>query len=140
MKKRRALADVKYNLPSNVLESDRESISYVPTPLESLILAYIPHKYKKLSKKLLQLLSETVVVAAVTYDSPDTMFANSQNFGVWVEKKLGALAALPGMNVDRAVYSIRDYGHAKFGWINPENPRQDLTVKRDDIYDIHFGE
>lgn len=119
MRQRRAMAGVKFNAPSSVLGNNEENVPD-KTELESLIIALIPHNRRVLSKKLKETLHRPVTALGKTYPSPEELWATDPQFKTWVEEKLIALAKLPNMNINRAVYSLCIYD-GKYGWVKPQD-------------------
>lgn len=119
MKRRRSMADVKFNAPADLLSNEQEVVPD-KTELESLILALIPHSRRTLSKAIKEGLRRPVTALGNTYPSPEDLWKTDEAFKIWVEEKLIALAKLPGMNVYRAAYAISIYD-GKYGWVKPSN-------------------
>ncbi len=135
---RRATADIKYQVASSTLAVEEPAAYSLPTEFESIILAYIPHARKTVSKKVKELLNLPVVCTGGTFDSPERLWATNPEFKVWAERKLSALGKLPGMNIDRATHALRDYANAKYGWIKVG--QQPVAESRNDTIDYDFGE
>jgi len=129
---RRAMADIKYVAPANAMTTETAS-EPVNTELESLILTYIKHARKKVSQEHRTLLNMPVVLAGHTYGSPEQLWSTDPMFKVWVERQLQGLANVPNMTVRWAINSLRQYDHAKHGWVKP---KASLTEE----YDISYGE
>lgn len=146
MKQRRALQGIKFNVPSEVLSGEPDKVGPEVTELESLILAAIPHTRKYISARCKALLREPVTTNGMLMVSPEGLWAAEPSFRKWVRDKLEAIKSLPGMNIDRAVYSIRDYGHPTYGWIHfdaskskPYAPQATIEPEPE-IWDLTHGD
>lgn len=115
MKQRRAIQDIVYNNPLSLEPEENDQIIDLPTELESLILTYIKHNRKRLSKKMQKLLEAEVVTNGATFNSPEVTWKNDL-FKKWAEERLSWLSQQPGARVEQAVYLLRNYSSPKYGW------------------------
>lgn len=109
LRRRRALAEVKYNFPSSMLSSEPEPQVQEITELESLILTCINQGRHKISKSLKIRLTEKVILGGSTFESPDFLYGNDPKFKAKLESRVAFLKTLPGMNIHWAVACVRQY-------------------------------
>lgn len=132
---RRALTGIRFQAPSTVVNGDTEETAPKLSGIESIILAYIPFGRRTLSKKLRSALETSVRAFGELYPSPKDLWETDPEFKIWAEDKLKALASLPAMNIQRAVYSLCQYDHPKYGFV--KQSRKSTTIIEDDL---DFGE
>lgn len=115
-----------FSIPEVLLPNENETTTMLT--LESIIVANVPGKGARLSKKLQTLLTSEVVWNGQTYPSPETLLATQSEFEAWVRERLDWLRTQPGASRERAVHLLRAYGMPHYGWLTWMKERGSLPL------------